>query len=65
VRTTGLLSQSPIVCPASLFRAPNPVEDACSLCTRTTPTTGAVHPSNPLGPADPHDAGRPRSRGAP
>jgi hypothetical protein len=45
---TGLLSQSPIVClavhrrpPISRSRGP-----ACLSCTRTTPTTGAAHPSN-------------------
>src|SRR6476620_2060637 len=66
---TGLLSQSPIVClmipspenPAEL----NPVPAQRLSCTRTTPTTGAAHPSNRPSRGDPRYAGRLGSRGAP
>ena len=48
-RRTGLLSQSPIVClavPSPVFDHSKPVPAHRLSCTRTTPTTGAAHPSN-------------------
>jgi hypothetical protein len=56
----GLLSQSPIVCPMincrpSISRSRRP---ACLLCTRTTPTTGAAHPTNRLSHRTPARCGR-------
>ena len=42
---TGLLSQSPIVCLAVIPETGT----ACLSRTRTTPTTGAAHPTNPFG----------------
>jgi len=53
----GLLSQSPIVCLA----VPSPVfphRFRCLLCTRTTPTTGAAHPTNRLSHRTPTRCGR-------
>ena len=63
---TGLLSQSPIVCLAILAAPRSQTRTGQRLsCTRTTPTTGAAHPSIRPSRGDPRYAGRLESRGAP
>src|SRR5215203_843428 len=58
---TGLLSQSPIVClavPSPVSDHSKPVPAQCLSCTRTTPTTGAAHPTNRLSHRTPTRCGR-------
>jgi hypothetical protein len=66
-RSAGLLPQDPTVCLAVSFRRPESRRtEQRSLCTRTTPTTGAAHLHESLSSPNPHRmwAGH-KSRGAP